>query len=87
MTAKTAWILLGIDLAKVLQNLGDILLTQISFTLVINSSLLEQVKSSRQSFMKFQAFSIGLRSGELPGHGIRGMLLVVRKAFTDLAVW
>ena len=75
------------DLARVLQKSGVILETQISFTLEMSFSLLEQVKSSRQSFMKFQAFSIGLRSGELPGQGIRGMLLVVRKAFTDLAVW
>ena len=87
LLAKTALILLSIDLANLEQNSGDILFTQISLTLWMSSSLLEQEKSSRQSFMKVHAFSIGFKSEELPGQGMRGMPEPSRKVLMDLAVW
>ena len=87
--SRTAWILLGIDSAKFRRYWQSLIFRTQSLLISSSSSGTEVAwQSFSWFFIQAQQFSMGLRSGELPGQSISLMLgLCLNHSETILDLW
>ena len=83
----TAFIHLGILSIKSLQNSSDISRIQTNFIASIRAGIFEGCLSATSSLRTVHKFSIGLRSGLLPGHFRRVIFLALKKSVTIVKRW
>lgn len=81
LASSTIWILFGIESERFCNNSTGVAWTQSFLISSINTATLDTLNSWSLSFIQFQRFSIGFRSGELPG---QSMILKLWRRRTDM---